>query len=136
MLDELLDKPCPIHSVLLNTNPTHSLRACWVVRQVAKSGESILEYHPPQKFINTTGKMRGNPDDLRDVFLKESKETSPSRARSNPPGDRLKFMGRHTNHFRTTGHAKVRLEPMSARPSPPPHCTWVSTPQGPNARRQ
>ena len=42
VLDKLLDKPCPIHSVLLNTNPTHSLRACWVVRQVAKSGEAIL----------------------------------------------------------------------------------------------
>lgn len=42
VLDELLDKPCPIHSVLFNTNPTHSLRACWVVRHVAKSGEAIL----------------------------------------------------------------------------------------------
>jgi hypothetical protein len=31
VLDELLDKPRPIHSVLLNTNPTHRLRACWVV---------------------------------------------------------------------------------------------------------
>jgi hypothetical protein len=27
-LDKILDQPCPIHSVLLNTNPTHSLRAC------------------------------------------------------------------------------------------------------------
>ena len=31
--------------------PTHSLRACWVLRQVAKSGEDLLinnttEYHP------------------------------------------------------------------------------------------
>ena len=43
VLDELLDKPCPIHSVLLNTNPTHSLRACWVVKHVAKGGEDLLD---------------------------------------------------------------------------------------------
>ena len=49
VLDGLLDKPCPIHSVLLNTSPSHSLRACWVVRQVAKSGEAILEALPPNK---------------------------------------------------------------------------------------
>ena len=46
VLDELLDKPCPIHSVLLNTNTTHNLRPCWVVRQVSKSGEAILEVTP------------------------------------------------------------------------------------------
>ena len=33
--------------------PTHSLRACWILRQVAKSGEVILtkdtpEQHPPE----------------------------------------------------------------------------------------
>ena len=46
VLDELLDKPCPIHSVLLDANPTHRLRACWVVRQVAKYGEPILGLTP------------------------------------------------------------------------------------------
>ena len=49
VLDGLLDKPCPIHSVLLNTAPTHSLRTCWVVRQIAKSGEAILEAPPPNR---------------------------------------------------------------------------------------
>ena len=41
VLDELLDKPCQIHT-MPNTEPTHSLQACWVLRQVAKSGEAIL----------------------------------------------------------------------------------------------
>jgi hypothetical protein len=49
VLDELLDKPCPIHSALLNTNPTHRLRACWVVRQVAKSAEAILRLQPASR---------------------------------------------------------------------------------------
>jgi hypothetical protein len=39
-LDDLLDKPCPIHSILLNANPTHILRTYWVVKQVAKGGEA------------------------------------------------------------------------------------------------
>ena len=50
-LDELLDKPCPIHSVLLDANPTHRLRACWVIRQVAKYGEPILGLTPPDKHL-------------------------------------------------------------------------------------
>ena len=41
VLDDLLDKPCQIHTTP-NTEPTHSLPACWVLRQVAKSGEAIL----------------------------------------------------------------------------------------------
>ena len=45
VLDELLDKPCQINT-MLNTEPTHSLRACWVLRQVAKSGEAILTITP------------------------------------------------------------------------------------------
>ena len=36
-----LDRPCKIHTIL-DTIPTHSLRACWILRQVAKSGEDIL----------------------------------------------------------------------------------------------
>ena len=37
ILDELLDKPCLIY-VTPSTDPTHSLRACSVLWQVAKSG--------------------------------------------------------------------------------------------------
>jgi hypothetical protein len=40
-LDGLLDRHA-VHSVVLNDNPTHSLRACWVVKQVTKSGEAVL----------------------------------------------------------------------------------------------
>ena len=45
-----LDRPCKIHTTP-DTVPTHSLRACWILRQVAKSGEDILinsttEHHP------------------------------------------------------------------------------------------
>ena len=36
-----LNGPCKIHSTV-DTIPTHSLRACWVLRQVAKSGEDLL----------------------------------------------------------------------------------------------
>ena len=37
-----------------DTVATHSLRACWILRQVAKSGEDILikdapEQHPPEQ---------------------------------------------------------------------------------------
>src|SRR5215216_6534787 len=48
VLDELLDKPCLIH-VTPHTDPTHSLRACWVLRQVAKSGEAILATTPEKR---------------------------------------------------------------------------------------
>ena len=44
----------------LNTEPTHSLRACWVLRQVAKSGEAIL--------TNTTSKKYPLEDDDLNVF--------------------------------------------------------------------
>ena len=36
-----LNGPCKIHSTA-DTIPTHILRACWVLRQVAKSGEDLL----------------------------------------------------------------------------------------------
>ena len=50
VLEGWLNGPCKINSTP-NTIPTHSLRACWVLRQVAKSGEDILinntaERHP------------------------------------------------------------------------------------------
>ena len=46
-----LDGPYKIHTTP-DTVATHSLRACWILRQVAKSGEDILikdtpEQHPP-----------------------------------------------------------------------------------------
>ena len=45
-----LNGPCKIHTTP-DTIPTHSLRACWILRQVAKSGEDLLindtaEHHP------------------------------------------------------------------------------------------
>ena len=50
VLEGWLNKPCKIHSTA-DTIPTHSLRACWLLRQVAKSGEDLLisntaEHHP------------------------------------------------------------------------------------------
>ena len=41
VLEGWLNGPCKIHSTA-DTIPTHSLRACWVLRQVAKSGEYLL----------------------------------------------------------------------------------------------
>ena len=48
VFEEWLDRPCQIHTTL-NTEPTHSLRACWILRQVAKSGEGILTNTTPEK---------------------------------------------------------------------------------------
>ena len=50
ILEGWLNGPCKIHSPT-DTIPTHSLRACWILRQVAKSGEDLLipnstEHHP------------------------------------------------------------------------------------------
>ena len=50
VLEGWLNGPCKIHSTM-DTMPTHSLRACWILRQVAKSGEDNLinnttEHHP------------------------------------------------------------------------------------------
>ena len=56
VLEEWLNGPCKIHSTP-NTTPTHSLRACWILRQVAKSGEDLLVCHEveqhPAKENNT-----------------------------------------------------------------------------------
>src|SRR4051812_24035468 len=41
VLERWLDGPCKIHSVE-DATPTHSLRACWILRQVAKIGEDLL----------------------------------------------------------------------------------------------
>ena len=50
VLEGWLNGPCKIHSTA-DDIPTHSLRACWILRQVAKSGEDLLlpkttEHHP------------------------------------------------------------------------------------------
>ena len=50
VLEGWLNGPCKIHSTT-DAIPTHSLRACWILRQVAKSGEDLLlpkttEHHP------------------------------------------------------------------------------------------
>jgi len=50
ILEGLLNGPYKIHSTE-DATPTHSLRACWILRQVAKIGENLLipeatESHP------------------------------------------------------------------------------------------
>ena len=54
VLEGWLDRPCKIHTTP-DTVPTHSLRACWILRQVAKSGEDILtkeqNHIPPRNTI-------------------------------------------------------------------------------------
>ena len=52
VMEGWLDGPCKIHTTPDNIL-THSLRACWILRQVAKSDEDILtkntpEQHPPE----------------------------------------------------------------------------------------
>ena len=52
VLEGWLNGPCKIHSTA-DTTPTHSFRACWVLRQVAKSGEDLLinntvEHYPAE----------------------------------------------------------------------------------------
>ena len=52
VFEEWLDGPCQIH-MTPNTEPIHSLQACWILRQVAKSGEDLLinnaaEHHPTE----------------------------------------------------------------------------------------
>ena len=41
VLEGWLNGPCKIHSTE-GATPTHSLGACWILRQVAKSGEGFL----------------------------------------------------------------------------------------------
>ena len=41
VLEGWLNGPCKIHSTE-GATPTHSLRACWILRQMAKSGEELL----------------------------------------------------------------------------------------------
>ena len=43
-MEEWLSGPRMIHSTP-DTTPTHSLRACWILRQEAKSGEDLLIKH-------------------------------------------------------------------------------------------
>ena len=48
VLEGWLDGPCKIHTTPDNM-PTHNLRACWILRQVAKSGEDILNKNTPEQ---------------------------------------------------------------------------------------
>ena len=50
VLEGWLSGPCKIHSTE-GVTPTHSLRACWILRQVAKSGEELLA---PENQPNST----------------------------------------------------------------------------------
>ena len=47
-MEEWLNGPFKIHSTP-DTTPTHSLRACWILRQVAKSGEDLLVNHKAEQ---------------------------------------------------------------------------------------
>ena len=52
VLEGWLNGPCKIHNTP-DTIPTHSLRACWILRQVAMSGDDLLinntaEHHPAE----------------------------------------------------------------------------------------
>ena len=53
VLEGWLDGPCKIHATPDNI-PTHSLRACWILRQVAKSGEDILTKNNPEQHPQRT----------------------------------------------------------------------------------
>ena len=48
VLEEWLNGPCKIHSTP-DTTPTHILRACWILQQVAKSGEDLLIKHTAEQ---------------------------------------------------------------------------------------
>ena len=53
VLEEWLDGPCKLHSTP-DTIPTHIIKACWILRQVAKTGEDLLvghkvEQHPASR---------------------------------------------------------------------------------------
>ena len=48
VLEEWLNGPCKIHSTP-DTMPTHSLRACWILRRVAKRGEYLLVSHKAEQ---------------------------------------------------------------------------------------
>ena len=48
----MAQRPCKIHSTR-DTTPTHSLRACWILRQVAKSGEELLALEHQPSNTNT-----------------------------------------------------------------------------------
>ena len=47
-MEEWLNGPCKLHSTP-DATPTHSLRACWILRQVAKSGKDLLESHKAEQ---------------------------------------------------------------------------------------
>ena len=47
-----LNGPCKIHNSREAT-PTHSLRACWILRQVARSGEELLT-PVPEEYLPST----------------------------------------------------------------------------------
>ena len=64
VLEGWFDKPCKIHTTP-NTIPTHSLRACWILRQVAKSSEDILTK-------DTSEQYSPEGDDLRVLTVFET----------------------------------------------------------------
>ena len=49
VLEGWLNGPCKIHTAP-DTVATHSLRACWILRPVAKSGEDILTKDTPEQY--------------------------------------------------------------------------------------
>ena len=53
VLEGWLNGPCKKHATPDNI-PTHSLRACWILRQVAKSGKDILTKNNPEQHPQRT----------------------------------------------------------------------------------
>src|SRR4051812_10950288 len=53
VLERWLDGPCKIHSTE-DATPTHSLRACWILRQVAKIGEELLTSETAESHLRDT----------------------------------------------------------------------------------
>ena len=53
VLEGWLEGPCKIHATPDNI-PTHSLRACWILWQVAKSGVDILTKNNPKQHPQKT----------------------------------------------------------------------------------
>ncbi len=97
VLEGWLDRPCKIHTTP-DTVPTHNLRACWILRQVAKSGEDLLtkktpEQHPP-------GKRRPqSTNGLLDLCFKKSAQKGTPRTRRSLPNCSYKPLERHGYNF-------------------------------------
>ena len=90
ILEEWLNGPCKIHSTG-GATPTHSLRACWILQQVARSGEELLtpestEHHPRNTSTVWT---------VFETFAKQCAETNAPQPYRSLPGSNNKPMEWH-----------------------------------------